>query len=53
MSMQCKSFYMSVMENHHFEMCLSFTKNNQFSRRFGSEILEGVGPPPPQKNVPT
>ena len=30
-------------------MCLSFTKNNQFSRRFGSEILEGVGPPPPKK----
>ena len=23
---QCKSFYMSVMENHHFEMCLSVTK---------------------------
>ena len=50
MPMRCKSFYMSVMENHHFEMCLSFTKNNQFSRRFRSEILEGVGPPPKKKN---
>ena len=23
---QCGGFYMSVMENHHFEMCLSVTK---------------------------
>ena len=44
--MRCKSFYMSVMENCHFEICLSVTKNDQFSRRFGSEILEGIGSPP-------